>query len=421
MNVAILGLGKLGLPMAAFYAGANHRVIGVDVRDDLIEQLSVGAHRTDEPEVNTLLKQHAERLAFTRLPYEAVLKSEIVFVVVPTPSKSDGTFDSAQVVTACQQIGNALHDKTAYTLVVVVSTLMPGQMDADVLPALGRASEKRAGVDFGVCYSPEFIALGRVIEGLRKPDYVLIGEYDEADGRSLVSFYMPLVVPTTPFRRMSFVNAELAKLATNAYLSLKIAFANVLGQICEQIPGANVDVVTQAVGSDHRIGGAYLRAGLPAGGVCLPRDLAAIGTYDGAGFLKSLPRDNDYYVDDFVAELRSRIARSARVVVLGTGYSVTSAIEINAYGRHIADALTKSGYAVWTDYIDTSRAQELVEQFDAVIIALPLDSYKALTFHAPQQVFDVWRVLDPTALPVGVSLWQLGVGANVVVQGIPHE
>ncbi len=416
MNVAILGVGRLGLPMAALYASAGHKVIGIDLRDDLIEQLRAGTFRTDEPEVNDLLKQNADRLTFDRLPYEALLKAEIVFVVVPTPSKADGTFSSEYVVKACQQIGVALHDKDAFTLVVVVSTLMPGQMDADVVPALQRASGKRAGVEFGVCYSPEFIALGRVIAGLRNPDYVLIGNNNWHDAVMARSFYLTYIRKEPPvdhfFHEMSFVNAELAKLATNAYLSLKIAYANVLGQICEQLPGANVDVVTQAVGSDHRIGGAYLRAGLPPSGPCLPRDLEAIGTYDGAGFLTSLPTQNKNYFDDILHALKVQLIYGVdHIVVLGTAYSPSTALETFSWGYALEHALKDDGYDVDFCVLDDD-AQALVDQSSVVIIALPMESYKRLQFNNGQAIFDLWRVFDECP-PGAERLRRLGVGAKV--------
>lgn len=403
--------------MAALYAASGHKVIGVDSNGDLVERLQAGTFRTDEPEVNDLLKAHRDRLAFERLPYEALLKSEIVFVVVPTPSKADGTFTSEFVVTACQQIGTALHDKRTegshdgYTLVVVVSTLMPGQMDADVLPALERTSGKRAGVDFGVCYSPEFIALGRVIEGLRHPDYILIGHREVREAQVLKAFYATITPELC--RLMDYVNAELAKLATNAYLSLKIAYANVLGQICEQLPGANVDVVTQAVGSDHRIGGAYLRAGLPAGGVCLPRDLTALTRLDPSGALASVEDWNRNYVDiDLLLAITNRLRARAKVGILGIGYSPTSSIVEGSYAKRLASRLDVDGYQVAVSVLD-GDAQAIVDESDAVILALPLDSFKALSWHSGMSIFDIWRVLNPATLPAEVSLWQFGVGAKV--------
>lgn len=418
MNIAILGLGKLGSAMAALYASVGHTVFGMDTDDGLLERLQAGTFHTDEPEVNDLLRTHAANLKFERMTIDAVLKADIVFIVVPTPSKADGTFNSEHVVTAARRIGVALHDKDSYTLVVVVSTLMPGQMDADVLPALEQTSGKRAGVDFGLCYSPEFIALGRVVEGLRKPDYILIGtsmeESHSGELGRLADFYE--TVTPAPFRPMSFVNAELTKLATNAYLSLKIAYANVLGQICEALPGANVDVVTQAVGADHRVGGAYLRAGLPAGGVCLPRDLIAIAALEeGVGISAFFETAGDWNEDAYhhiLSHFQYVVKKDCRVAVLGTGYSATSSIKVESYGDRILRDLTHTGYTMYSDYIDPQRAQELVDQVDAVIIALPQEYYRSLQFKSGQVVFDLWRVLDPAQVPDGVTLWQLGVGAT---------
>lgn len=415
MNVTVIGLGKLGLPMAALYASVGHTVIGVDKNEALVEQLLHGTFRTDEPEVNTLLQRAGSHLKFQTFVASAVMSADIVFVIVPTPSLADGTFTSEHVVTACQQIGAALYEKTTYTLVVIVSTLMPGQMERDVLPALQKTSQKASGMDFGLCYSPEFIALGRVIEGLRDPDYVLIGGQFQKDTDLLKTFYQTLFVPPAPARVMNFVNAELAKLATNAYLSLKIAYANVLAQICEQLPGAHVDVVTHAVGSDHRVGGAYLRAGLPAGGPCLPRDLVAITAldptrgYGGGNFLYRLPNWNKDYFDDISRDIERRLERHDHVVVLGTAYSTTSLLETFSWGYALEHALKDSGYDVLFSVHD-EIVQEQVDDVDSVILALPLDSYKSLKFHDGQKVFDIWRVLDPATLPTGVSLWQLGVG-----------
>ena len=425
-NVAVIGVGKLGLAMAALYASVGHRVIGVDIDEGRIEQLTIGRFHTDEPGVDDLLRTNAERLKFDRTVYPAVIASQFVFIVVPTPSNANGTFTSEHVVKACRQVGVALHDKDAFTVVVVVSTLMPGQMEADVLPALERASEKRCGSDFGLCYSPEFIALGRILQGLREPDYILIGAVDERVSTALSAFYRETIGTGVGVSSMNFINAELAKLATNAYLSLKIAYANVLGQICGSLPGANVDEVTRAVGRDHRIGSAYLRAGLPAGGVCLPRDLnafsllaenASVGQ-NTVGFfermnddvLVSILCDSERAVDPDI-EFADYTGCTKTVGVLGTGYSATTSITEASYALKLRDWLRDDGFTVIVP--DTAQqAQAFVDTVDAVVLALPLDEYKALQFHSGQRVIDLWRVLDPAKVPDAVMLYQFGVGTK---------
>ena len=121
------------------------------------------------------------------------------------------------------------------------------------------------GVDFGLCYSPEFIALGSVIRDFLNPDMLLIGESDACAGDALAALYAQVCDNKPAVARMSFVNAEITKLAVNTYVTTKISYANMLARICEQLPGANVDVITSALGNDTRIGPKYLKGAVSYG------------------------------------------------------------------------------------------------------------------------------------------------------------
>ena len=137
-----------------------------------------------------------------------------------------------------------------YHVVVVASTVMPGSCDAEIRPALERASGRRVGETLGLCYSPEFIALGSVIRDMLEPDMVLIGESDPRAGDVLERLYAGVCENDPPFRRMSLVNAELTKIAVNTYVTMKISYANALADMCERLPGADVEAVTDALGLD---------------------------------------------------------------------------------------------------------------------------------------------------------------------------
>ena len=130
---------------------------------------------------------------------------------------------------------------------MLTSTVLPGTTRQALLPVLERASGKRAGADFGLCYSPEFIALGSVIRDFLNPDFTLIGEIDARAGDMLEAYYAQVMANHAPARRMSLENAELAKISVNSFVTMKITFANMLASLCEAIPGADVDVVTQAL------------------------------------------------------------------------------------------------------------------------------------------------------------------------------
>ena len=229
-----------------------------------------------ETDLDATLAAHRARIRATLDVAEAVRDSAITFVIVPTPSDARGAFAFDAAARAFEGIGRALRDKDAYHLVVLTSTVLPGTTRQALLPVLERASGKRAGDAFGLCYSPEFIALGSVIRDFLNPDFTLIGEIDARAGDMLEAYYAQVMANHAPARRMSLENAELAKISVNSFVTMKITFANMLASLCEAIPGADVDVVTQALGSDRRIGSRYLTGGLGYGGPCFPRDNVAL-------------------------------------------------------------------------------------------------------------------------------------------------
>ncbi len=207
---------------------------------------------------------------------EATRSTQITFIVVATPSEPNGGFSLRFVLPVCEAIGRVLRSKTEFHLICLTSTVLPGMTGGEVLETLERASGKQVGRDFGLCYSPEFIALGSVIRDFLNPDFLLIGESDSRSGDLLESLYQQVCQNSPAVARMNFVNAEMAKLAVNTYITTKISFANMLARICEQIPEANVDVVTKAIGLDSRIGGKYLKGAISYGGPCFPRDNLAL-------------------------------------------------------------------------------------------------------------------------------------------------
>ena len=252
--VSVVGLGKLGAPIAACIAARGVEVVGVDGDAAKVAQLNRGVAPVHETGLPELLAQSGGRLRATTSVAEAIAATDTTFVIVPTPSDESGGFALEHVRRAIEEIGAALREKDSYHLVAVTSTVLPGALEAVVLPLLEAASGKRCGPGFGLCYSPEFVALGSVIRDFLEPDFLLIGESDPAAGDALERVYRAVCRTTPPVARIGFANAELAKLAVNNYVTTKISFANMLASLCERIPGADVDAVTSALGLDKRIG-----------------------------------------------------------------------------------------------------------------------------------------------------------------------
>ena len=278
MRISVIGLGKLGCPLAVVLATKDHVVVGVDLDESTVASVAAGIAPVEEPRLQELLTaaHKADRISATSDVSEAVRRTAVTFVVVPTPTDDSGGFSLDAVLTAMEEIGHVLRERDDFHLVVLTSTVLPDSMRARVLPTLEHASGKTCGADFGLCYNPEFIALGSVVADLLNPDFILIGESDERSGDLLASIYDGVCENEPAMARMGFANAEVTKLAVNTFVTTKISYANMLAELCERIPGGDVDTVTRAIGLDSRIGGKYLRGATAYGGPCFPRDNVAL-------------------------------------------------------------------------------------------------------------------------------------------------
>jgi len=238
--------------MAAVFAEKGHEVVGVDARPEAVEAVNSGLAPVAEPELQDYIARNSQRLSATLKIEEAVSATDVTFIIVPTPSNEDGSFSLRYVLEVAEPIGRALRKKPGFHLVVLSSTVMPGSTGSALLPALEKSSGKRCGQDFGLCYNPEFIALGSVIHDMLHPDLVLIGESDERSGKLLASLHQGVCNNTPDIRRMNYVNAELTKLSVNTSVTTKISYANMLAEVCESLEDADVNVVTSALGWSSR-------------------------------------------------------------------------------------------------------------------------------------------------------------------------
>jgi UDPglucose 6-dehydrogenase len=271
-SASVFGLGKLGLPLAVCLANKDYTVTGYDVNKNIIVMINRGQSPYSEPGLEKLLKSALGHFSATSDYAAAVNNSEITFIVVPTPSTPDGGFTTEYVEAAVTQIGGALKTKKSFHIVVVTSTVLPGATEGTIKPILEKTSGKKCGRDFGLCYSPEFIALGSVIRDFTNPDVVLIGESDAKSGALLEEIYQKVCDNNPPIVRTTLNNGELAKISLNAFVTMKISFANTLAEIAEKMPGGNADIISKVLGFDTRIGRKYLSGGLAYGGPCFPRD-----------------------------------------------------------------------------------------------------------------------------------------------------
>jgi UDPglucose 6-dehydrogenase len=419
-NISVVGLGRLGAPIAACFASRGNYVIGVDVNPETVRLVNEGHSPVFEPGLGELLCANRERIVATDDHQEAIQRSEITFVVVPTPSDDQGGFSLRHVLRACERIGEALREKVDYHLVVLTSTVLPGATDSEVKPMLEERSGKRCGPDFGLCFSPEFIALGTVIRDLLNPDFVLIGESDIRSGDMLAGIYQNLCHNDPPVARMNVVNAELTKLAINTFVTTKISYANMLAQVCERIPGADVDVVTSALGLDSRIGRKYLKGAIGYGGPCFPRDNLAfayltrkLGTH--AILAEATDQVNRQQAPRLAELVLSRLATGGRVGILGVSYKNNSDVVERSQGLELARHLLAHGISVVLydpvamhnarlalegDVVFASSVKECTGQANVVVVTTPWEEFRELSpvhlnySNGRPTLVDCWRILD---------------------------
>lgn len=417
--VSVVGLGKLGACMAASIAARGYTVIGVDCDRTTVERVNSKQPPLFEPGLTEKLGEAGSRLSATQDYTEAVLQSELTFVVVPTPSDDHGGFSLKYVEAAMVEIGRALRRKADDHTIVLTSTVLPGSCEYSVVPLLEEASGRQCGRDFSFCYGPEFIALGSVIRDFLNPDFVLIGQFDAASGEKLAGLYHVVCENRPPIARLGLVNAELAKLAVNTFVTMKITFANTLAALCEQLPGGDVDQVLGAAGLDSRIGARYLKGALGYGGPCFPRDNVALAYLARQlGLRAPLAEATDEYNKTVASRLAERIAPLADlgpVAILGLGYKPDTTVIEESQGIELAKQLAAKGIRVLVYdrlALDNARRvldntveyansiEECVQKAKVLILATPDREFARLqcersTLREGQTVFDAWRLLRP--------------------------
>jgi len=274
--ISVFGLGYVGSVSAACFVHKGNRVIGVDLNCSKVDALNAGKSPIVEANLNELIWEGHKscRLHATTDAKAAVLETEISVLCVGTPSQRNGKLDLSGVARVCEQIGEALREKEAFHWVVLRSTVLPGTTERVVVPTLEKASGKKAGIDFGVCFHPEFLREGSAIADFFDPTFTVLGTIGDSDTsvlRELYSWAEGKLFET------SARTAEMVKYMCNAYHAVKVGFANEIGTLCREMH-VDTQTVTEIFLSDTRlnISQAYLRPGFAFGGSCLPKDLRAL-------------------------------------------------------------------------------------------------------------------------------------------------
>ncbi len=419
VNITIVGLGKLGAPIAAAIASRGHDVIGIDKNQEVVDKINKGIPPVDEPHLEQTMKLAGKNFrAFTKLS-EGVHGADIIGVLVPTPSMKSGYFSHEHVLNVCRAVGRRIRGTVAYgnfRLISVMSTLTPGTMENVIRPAMESAIGTPCGDGWELTYNPELVAIGNVIEDYLNPDLVIVGQSDEQAGIDLSNFLLSTMkVEPQQIHCMSFTNAEIVKMSINMFVSAKIAFANILGDLCEKFPFGDVDAVCAAIGADSRIGRKYFTAGMPYGGTCFPRDVQAFEVLCDDNKTRgevawAVHRANKFRARKIMNLVRRWCNVGSTVAILGLSYKPYTSCTIGSPSLIVAEQLNDKGYNVvgYDERVDPNDLPETVEfwtlqkcldEADVIVIANPEVAFERISqsdFRRRKRlgtIVDCWRIL----------------------------
>lgn len=443
-RVSVIGLGHLGAPMMAIFAAAGLKCYGYDQDKGKVRAVAEGRAPVYEPGLQELMEKARPHLLPTHMVGEAVAESDITFIVVPTPSRPDGSFSLDQVLNACSRVRMWIGHKDEPHTLVITSTVNPGDMA--LLARELRADGVEVGTDLHLLYNPEFIALGTVIHDFVNPPYVLIGTEGAAGIAVLEDVYTQVFSwganeVRSKLKVMSWANAEVAKLAQNVYLDVKIAFANEITRFCEHLPGGNAYEVLDAIGTDPRIGGKFLKPGPPYGGPCLPRDARALMVAaegkGGSGFARLVDLSNQVWEITLIERIITlAIAFGSRrtVGVLGLSYKPGTTVAEESFGiklthelyqvgltvnvydpllnaQEIINATAGTDLAIKGKYFVENALDEFIRDSDVLVLALPILHEVKIAPLRDKLIFDLWGQLRYLGLE----------GPNYICLGVNRE
>ena len=347
MKIGVIGAGRLGICFALLAESAGHDVYVSDVRPSYVAQINAREIFSNEPDVEELLME-SKHLRATTNNQDVIKSSDVIFTFVPTPSLDDGSYDCSLVDSVVCDLLRApnLEGKKF----IVGCTTNPGFVD--------KVDEKLEGRGISVFYSPEFVAQGTIIRDMKNADMILCGGRDDDGFEKIKAIYLSFMDSQVNFYPMSNTAAEITKIGINCFLTYKISYANMMGQILYNSGcGDEIKNILASIGADSRIGSKYLNYGLGFGGPCLPRDNRALGYYaDKVGLKYSLPQVTDDFNEAHADFIKNYCVESNKdglpFFIDSIGYKIGCDLVIESPRLRLVEDLLEDGHRVYVQEID---------------------------------------------------------------------
>lgn len=404
MNVSFVGLGKLGLPLACCLAQSGNKILGVDKNEYVLDILNKGELPFYEPGLSNIFP-HVNFIGFTDSYQRAIDETDVTIILVNTQLGDNGySSEFVEDVLTDLSLNLKKSNKEKHTI-ILSSTVLPGTIKK-LIKLVEKISGRKYGEGFGFSYVPDFVKLGSVIYDFKNPEFFLVGANNQDDIVLTQSIWYEFHQNNPPKKVLTLEEAEISKVALNAYIVNKITFANFLGQLCEGIDNVNVHNITKTIGLDKRISPYFFGYGTPYGGTCFPRDTSAF-----IKFAKDRKKRAKNLI--FAEEVNEMVYKSIldkvkcykKVGVLGISFKPNSPVTIGSPSARLIGDLIDCGSEVnGYDRIEETyqnldvdinlfeSAQECIHNSDIVVIMHP-DRYFSNLEYGKTNVVDYWGVL----------------------------
>ena len=326
MNIAVIGLGFVGLSLSSVLASKNYNVIGIDIDNQKCSDIRNGVLALFEPDLENTLRIGLKKKLTISNNFSLIENCDMIFVTVGTPQKSNGAIELSMIKKATTTIGQIIKKSKKNPIIFIKSTVVPGTAQNVILPILEKKSGKKANRGFGIISNPEFLQESNAIRDTKYPHVIILGGKQTKYMKKAKMFFSKMH-PNVPIVITNFQTAEMIKYANNSFLATKISFINQLSNICQKTPGANIDDIARAIGLDPRIGKLFLNAGPGYGGSCLPKDMKALINFANISginptLLNAVEDINSKQLEQIITIAKQQLIdlKSKRITVLGTSF-----------------------------------------------------------------------------------------------------
>ena len=424
MNIGFVGLGKLGLPVCIGFERKGHTVIGYDINPNITSKTRpediLYTNEVWEDGITPLrnIAIQTTNLRFANSLEEVIEKSDIIFVAVQTPhdalyegvtpiTKSRKDFDYSYLIQSLSGISEIVEKIAKNTIVIVISTVLPGTIRREILPILSPY------VKF--CYNPYFIAMGSVIPDLYNPEFILFGSVCEDTTNTVVKFYE--TITSAPVYTTTLENAEMIKVSYNTFITAKICIANQIMIMCDNLPGTNCEEIMNGLfmANKRLISKNYLHGGMGDGGGCHPRDNIALSwlstsiglKYDFyEGLMKTREWQTEYFAEK-LCNLQANTIEKLPIILLGKSFKPDTNIVTGSPAILLANYMKSRGCSFdHEDHIIDCNELSLTKKA-MYFISTKHSSYEHAYFPNGSIVVDPFRYIKKTSnityIPIGIS------------------